>query len=258
MQPSPKSKKPLHSRRAFFPSLAISLVIAAVGIILLQTSLAATVVVYAEAEDALQEGASTNASVVADNQASNSKALQFGVAAVPPSAACAATSGQTLQDQNPGDNTAPPWQKTTDKLPIYFVTGSLPAEYAGYVGEGVTAWSQSPCIDAQAVAACPAAATTCVPMSTEPGDGSNLTGTTSYSYSGSYRSKADIVLYTTSLGRTDARTKRITTLHEMGHAIGLAHRETAEKLMAPVSDDKSESDPDAIDFANIMTTYGQN
>ena len=45
------------------------------------------------------------------------------------------------------------------------------------------------------------------------------------------------------------------TIHEMGHAVGLAHRLTERVLMNPATYDDI-FDPDEIDFQNLLVSYG--
>lgn len=48
-----------------------------------------------------------------------------------------------------------------------------------------------------------------------------------------------------------------TVVHEMGHAIGLDHRLAPTDVMNSVTDDATNPTPDAVDFSNLVASYGQ-
>lgn len=240
--PHPK----LH-KSSLVPSILVGIVLAIVGIALLQISLAATGAVIAEPEDVTP---TVGATIVTDNTASQTQALQFGTPK-PPSA-CEVPSAQVYQDQD--DTMVPSWPRGDGEVVITFATGGLPQNYAGWVADGAQLWSESPCVEATTAAVCPGGDAICVPVTTA--GGSDKLGTTFYEFQDDVRVGSRIELYTESLEQYDDATIRGTVIHEMGHAVGLAHRLSENVLMSPNASEDSVNEPDEIDYANLLVLYG--
>jgi hypothetical protein len=170
--------------------------------------------------------------------------------------------GQKLQDQDTSDSPETPWKRTGPEVVVYFETGKVSAEHAGYIEKGAAAWSVSPCIDARAVATCPANVN-CVTSVDKNAGGGDTDGEFSGKESGGWRVGGVLTLYTDVMNSMDnANGRQVTTTHEMGHAIGLIHRIGAgtnkcapELMMACTSDDSSPT-PDDIDYQNLLVIYG--
>jgi hypothetical protein len=114
--------------------------------------------------------------------------------------------------------------------------------------KGVAAWNRSPCLDTRLVDTCQPS-TNCVTVTVGDGDGAD--GNFDAIESGGFTTGGHIDLSSELTGgeRTNV------TIHEMGHAVGLAHRSTERVLMnGDTYDDVF--DPDEIDFQNLLVIYG--
>ena len=114
--------------------------------------------------------------------------------------------------------------------------------------KGVAAWNRSACLDTRLVETCQPS-TNCVTVTV--GDGDDADGNFDAVESGGFTTGGHIDLSSSLTGgeRTNV------TIHEMGHAVGLAHRLTERVLMnGDTYDDVF--DPDEIDFQNLLVIYG--
>jgi hypothetical protein len=166
----------------------------------------------------------------------------------PSAKACVAPAGGALQDQDPDDHQAPWKRNGADKVVITFETKNLPADWVAEVQKGVAAWNRSACLDTKLVEACQPK-TNCVTVTL--GDGEESDGNFDAVESGGFTTAGHVDLSRALTGGE----KTNVTIHEMGHAVGLAHRMTEHVLMnADTYDDVF--DPDEIDFQNLLVLYG--
>jgi hypothetical protein len=166
----------------------------------------------------------------------------------PSAKACVAPAEAALQDQDPDDHQAPWKRNGADKVVITFETKNLPADWVAEMQKGVAAWNRSACLDTKLVEACQPK-TNCVTVAL--GDGAESDGNFDAVESGDFTTGGRIEVSRALAGgeRTNV------TIHEMGHAVGLAHRTTEHVLMnADTYDDVF--DPDEIDFQNLLVLYG--
>jgi hypothetical protein len=160
--------------------------------------------------------------------------------------------GGGLQDQDMDDHQVPWERKGEDEVAIYFESGGVSDEYLGYLDEGAVAWNRSPCLDVRIVDTCPADVN-CVTVSLTPGDDAD--GNFSSVEDRGFTVGGHIDLFFEQLDRLGDGAKLNVTIHEMGHAVGLRHRETSNVLMN--GDTYTDIfDPDDTDFYNLRVLYG--
>ena len=73
---------------------------------------------------------------------------------------------------------------------------------------------------------------------------------------GGVRRSNTITLYTGLLDDASDNGALATIVHEMGHALGLVHRNDPGSVMNAATDDSTDPVPDEIDFANLVVIYG--
>jgi hypothetical protein len=199
---------------------------------------------------------SSNASYLVSAQASSTVIPAFvqtspaaGSPAPSPSAdACVAPAGAVLQDQDSSDHQVPWKRNGTAKVVITFETKNVLADWVAELEKGVAAWNRSACLDTKLVETCQPN-TNCVTVTVA--DRARSDGNFDAVESGGFTTSGHIDLLSTLTGgeRTNV------TIHEMGHAVGLAHRLTERVLMnGDTYDDVF--DPDEIDFQNLLVSYG--
>ena len=176
-----------------------------------------------------------------------STAPRSPAAATSPADACAAPAGAALEDQDPDDHQVPWKRNGARKVVITFETRNVPADWVAEMQKGVAAWNRSACLETQLVEVCQPD-TNCVTVTVEDGDED---GNFDADESGGFTTGGHIDLLSSLTGgeRTNV------TIHEMGHAVGLAHRLTERVLM---NGDTYEDvfDPDSLDFQNLLVMYG--
>jgi hypothetical protein len=116
--------------------------------------------------------------------------------------------------------------------------------------KGVTAWNRSKCMNIKLVQTC-LPNTNCVTVAVAPEDIVDGDGNFDADESGGFTVGGHIG-YSASL---TGGAKTNVAIHEMGHAVGLAHRMTEDVLMnGDTYDDVF--DPDPIDYQNLLVLYG--
>jgi hypothetical protein len=165
-----------------------------------------------------------------------------------PADACVAPAGAVLQDEDSSDHQVP-WKRTgAAKVVITFETKNVPADWVAELQKGVAAWNRSACLDTKLVETCQPK-TNCVTVTV--GDGGGTDGNFDAVESDGFTTGGHMDLLST---LTDGERTNV-TIHEMGHAVGLAHRSTEGVLMnGDTYDDVF--DPDEIDFQNLLVLYG--
>jgi hypothetical protein len=164
--------------------------------------------------------------------------------------ACVAPAGLALQDQDRSDHQAPWKRNGAPKVVITFETKNVPPDWVAEMQKGVAAWNESPCLDTKLVQSCQPK-TNCVTVSVAPGSAVRGDGNFNAVESGGFTVRGHID-YSSSL--TDGAKTNV-AIHEMGHAVGLAHRKTEHVLMnGDTYDDVFY--PDQIDFENLLVLYG--
>jgi Matrixin len=167
-----------------------------------------------------------------------------------PTDTCVAPAGLALQDQDRNDHQAPWKRNGAAKVVITFETKNVPPDWVAEMQKGVAAWNESPCLDTKLVQTCQPK-TNCVTVSVVPESAMGSDGNFDAVESGGFTVRGHID-YSNSL--TDGAKTNV-AIHEMGHAVGLAHRKTEHVLMnGDTYDDVFY--PDKIDFENLLVLYG--
>lgn len=170
----------------------------------------------------------------------------------PPAGTCTAPAGMTkLADQDP-DDSQKPWKRNgAPRVVINFNVSTLNTEWRGYVNNGISLWNQSACIETRVVTSCTG---NCIPIFADDGGGDD--GNFDAVESGGFTTGGEIhILKTLKTGTGGGERQNVTT-HEMGHAIGLAHRSQTKVLMN--GDTYGDVfNPDATDFKNLAFLYGR-
>ncbi|MBL8158997.1 matrixin family metalloprotease [Candidatus Saccharibacteria bacterium] len=263
MAPQHSSHTPLPHvrRRSLVPGAAVSIVVAAVGIVLLQASLAAGPVVRVEAE----AGRGGNALAIDDASASGGRAIVFGVAAGPggsdgPGAGnsaggCVAPINNTILDSLPGEGIG--WQRgSSGKADIPFSTAGLDAAWAKRVQQAVGIWNVSPCLNTTATTAPCNDERGCVRVFASQECSGDTLGTADWSVSNQFISGGRLELCTAAHEGFGENEALATVVHEMGHNLGLSHRETPGLMMSATGNGDTDPKPDETDLHNILVIYG--
>jgi hypothetical protein len=164
--------------------------------------------------------------------------------------ACVAPAGVALQDQDPSDHQVPWKRNGAAKVIITFETKNLTPDWVAEMQKGVAAWNFSPCLNTKLVPTCQPKRN-CVTVSVAPESTGGADGNFRAVESGGFTVGGHID-YSSSL---TGGVKTNVVIHEMGHAVGLAHRRTENVLMnGDTYDDVF--DPDPIDYQNLLVLYG--
>jgi hypothetical protein len=164
--------------------------------------------------------------------------------------ACVAPAGAALQDQDTSDHQVP-WKRSGGgKVVITFETKNVTPDWIAEMQKGVAAWNRSPCLDTKLVQSCQPNRN-CVTVSVAPESIVEADGNFDAVESGGFTVGGHID-YSSSL---TGGAKTNVVIHEMGHAVGLAHRETEKVLMNEDTYDDV-FDPDPIDYQNLLVLYG--
>jgi len=180
-----------------------------------------------------------------------------GAAGGPDSGTCAAAPGAVQQDVDPDDSPETPWPHVRGEgVVVHFATGGLPARYAGLVDQAAGIWARSPCLEAVVVDACPPESNCTTVVARERGRDDDTDGESKGDDRGGVRRSNTITLYTGLLDDASDNGALATIVHEMGHALGLVHRNDPDSVMNAATDDSTDPVPDEIDFANLVVIYG--
>ena len=163
---------------------------------------------------------------------------------------CTAPAGAALQDQDPSDHQAPWKRNGSAKVVITFETKNATPDWVAEMQKGVAAWNRSPCLDIKLVETCQPKRN-CVTVSVSPESTIDGDGNFDAVESGGFTVGGHID-YSSSL---TGGAKTNVAIHEMGHAVGLAHRQTEDVLMNEDTYDDV-FDPDPIDYQNLLVLYG--
>lgn len=171
---------------------------------------------------------------------------------------CTAQPGAAEQDVDTDDSAEYPWARVPGQpATVYFETGALPERYARFVEQGAAAWSRGPCVKAVAVGRCPAGiGCTTVRTAAGKGDDGETDGDSEGTQAGGVRVANAIRLYPAVLDESSDAGQLVTVTHEMGHALGLRHREQSGTLMNASTDDDTPTEPDDVDYGNLLAIYG--
>jgi hypothetical protein len=164
--------------------------------------------------------------------------------------ACVAPAGAALQDQDTTDHQVPWKRNGATKVVITFETKNVTPDWVAEIQKGVAAWNRSPCLDTKLVQSCQPNRN-CVTVSVAPESIVEADGNFDTVESRGFTVGGHID-YSSSL---TGGAKTNVVIHEMGHAVGLAHRETEDVLMNEDTYDDV-FDPNPIDYQNLLVLYG--
>jgi hypothetical protein len=163
---------------------------------------------------------------------------------------CVAPAGLALQDQDRSDHQVPWKRKGTSKVVITFETKNLTSDWVAEMQKGVAAWNKSSCLNTKLVQTC-RPNVNCVTVNVASEDIVEADGNFHAVESGGFTVGGHID-YSSSLTGGE---KTNVAIHEMGHAVGLAHRKMEDVLMNEDTYDDV-FDPDSIDYQNLLVLYG--
>jgi hypothetical protein len=170
---------------------------------------------------------------------------------------CVVPRGAEQQDIDLKDSQEKPWRRPDGaEVVVYFETQKLSGRYEGLVRQATAIWSESPCLQAQAVSSCPADVNCVVVKEERASKDRSTDGEFDSSDQGAYRNDGTITLYTEALDGSSDNGALATVVHEMGHAFGLKHRRDSNDVMHEQTSDRTNPVPDAIDFKNLAVIYG--
>jgi len=170
---------------------------------------------------------------------------------------CTAAPGAEQQDVDPDDSPEAPWPHVRGKrVVVHIAAGGLPARYAGLVDQAAGIWARSPCVEAVVVDACPPESNCTTVVARERGRDDDTDGESKGDDRGGVRRSNTITLYTGLLDDASDNGALSTIVHEMGHALGLVHRNDPDSVMNAATNDSTDPAPDEIDFANLVVIYG--
>ncbi|NKX52710.1 zinc metallopeptidase, partial [Arthrobacter deserti] len=111
-------------------------------------------------------------------------------------AGCVAPANAEVEDIDPEDSPAKPWFRPGGaELVGEFETAALSERYARFVAEAAAIWSESPCLHAVPVPACPAGAN-CVTVEEDDSRTRGTDGEMEWTGWGPYMESASITIYT--------------------------------------------------------------
>lgn len=182
-----------------------------------------------------------------------------GAGSAPAPTGCVAPTGAQQQDVDTRDSPELAWARPPgQKVTVYFENRGIPDRYWGMVQTAATIWSRSGCVQAVATATIPDGANSVgVKEGRSRSTRSHTDGEFSGRDGGQYRTGGTITLFTAVLDKESDNGALATVVHEMGHALGLVHRNNPADVMNGVTNDQTNPVPDTVDFANLIAIYGQ-
>ena len=175
----------------------------------------------------------------------------------PDAGACVSPPGAEQQDVDRDDSPETPWPNVAgERVVVHVAVGALPARYAGLVGQAAAIWARSPCVELVVGAACPAGSNCSTVVARERGEDDDTDAESVSDDRDGVRRSNRITLYTGLLHDASDNGALATIVHEMGHTLGLVHRNDPDSVMNAHTDDSTDPVPDAIDFANLVVVYG--
>lgn len=170
---------------------------------------------------------------------------------------CAAPSGAAQRDVDRDDSPEAAWPHVPGQgVVVHFAVGELPARYAGLVEQAAAIWARSPCVEPRVVTTCPAESNCSTVVTRVAGADRDTDGESDSIDRGGVRRSNTITLYTGLLDDASDNGALATIVHEMGHALGLVHRNDRDSVMNAYTDDSTDPVPDPTDFANLVAIYG--
>lgn len=175
----------------------------------------------------------------------------------PGAGACVAPAGAEQQDVDPDDSPEARWPRDPgERVVVHFAVGGLTSRYADLVGEAAAIWARSPCVEPVVVDTCPADSHCSTVVTRKRGEDRDTDGDSESDDRRGVRRSNTITLYTALLDKSSDNGVLATIVHEMGHALGLMHRNDPDSVMNAETGDSTDPVPDAIDFANLVAVYG--
>jgi Matrixin len=181
---------------------------------------------------------------------------------------CVAPAKTSRQDVDPRDSGGLSFRKTgSGPVIVYFENVNLSARQWNELQQAAQIWSRSPCIKAIAVTQCPPSSN-CVHVgqyhSGEGPAGGALDRDTDGVFLGEESdgyTTGGVIAFNLDLINEEATQESLAiSVHEMGHALGIPHRNNQTDVMNAGTDDNASLTspiPDKVDFDNLRVLYGK-
>ena len=170
---------------------------------------------------------------------------------------CVAPADRAQQDVDIDDSPEYPWPHTPGQpVRVFFEAAGLPPRYTRLLAEAASIWARSRCVEPVVVDECPAASNCTAVIARARARDDDTDGESEGVDRDGIRHSDTITLYTGLLDRSSDNGALATIVHEMGHALGLTHRNDPESVLNADTSDSTNPIPDAVDFANLARLYG--